>query len=504
MTRIDGHVQPADIARKFADNFNDVYQSIDSQAESILNDRFTSAYSVYNLEHANDDLNPHFISWSEFLNCIVKIKTGKATGSFVKPQHVLHGSPLLSLHIHLLFNSLIQHGYVPHNFLGSIITLVVKDSSGDLTESKNYRPVALSSLFSQLFEHAILQKIGHLLHTDNLQFTFKEKHSASHALFVLRESVDFFTLHGSNTFVAFLDCSKAFDKISHKGLFMKLIERNVPLCFVNILIYWLSNLTSRCRWASCLSDAFPVTSGVKQGGVISPKLFNVYMDDLVALLRKAGVGCHVLSSFVGAIMFADDLALLAPSRGAIQQLISICETYCNEYCLSFNASKTKAMLFGSHFDKLTPSPLILNDLPIEYVLQWKYLGCLICAGKSLVFSNRNDLCAFRRSANSIVTSIRKPNEHVLMMLLHTFSVPILTYACEAKTYSCSEMLECHVAVNDAIRRIFSFNRWESIRHLRESFGFSDIYKIFSLRARRFIHSLRLIPNPVLHSLINCN
>ena len=88
----------------------------------------------------------------------------------------------------------------------------------------------------------------------------------------------------------------------------------------------------------------------------------IYMDDLVALLRKAGVGCHVLSSFVGAIMFADDLALLAPSRGAIQQLISICETYCNEYCLFFNASKTKAMLFGSHFDKLTPSPLILNDI----------------------------------------------------------------------------------------------------------------------------------------------
>ena len=107
--------------------------------------------------------------------------------------------------------------------------------------------------------------------------------------------------------------------MSHSGLFIKLMERNVPLCFVNILVYWLSNLSSRCRWASALSDSFPVTSGVKQGGVISPKLFTLYVNDLLVLLRKTRVGCHIDSTFVGAIMFADDLAFLSPSRGGIAQ-----------------------------------------------------------------------------------------------------------------------------------------------------------------------------------------
>ena len=186
-------------------------------------------------------------------------------------MHILHGSPKLSLHIHLLFNGLIQHSYVPHDFLSSIITPVVKDNGGNLSDSKNYRPVALSSLFAQLFEHALLQKIDHLLHTDDLQFGFKEKHSTAHALFVLRETVDYFSSHGSNTFVSFLDCSKAFDKISHNGLFSKLISRNVPLCILEILIYWLSNLESRCRWATALSDSFPVKSGVKQWGCHKPK-----------------------------------------------------------------------------------------------------------------------------------------------------------------------------------------------------------------------------------------
>ena len=140
---------------------------------------------------------------------------------------------------------------------------------------------------------------------------------------------------------------------------------------------------------------------------------------------------------------------------------------------------------------------------IEYVQEWKYLGCLIRTGKNLLFSHRNDISAFRRSANSVVRCLRKPSEQVLMKLLYTFSMPILTYACEVKYFSCSEMHECHVTMNDAIRRIFSFNRWESIRHLRDSLGYRDIYTIFSQRKSRFLHRFRLIDNSVLHSFLNC-
>ena len=111
----------------------------------------------------------------------------------------------------------------------------------------------------------------------------------------------------------------------------------------------------------------------------------------------------------------------------------------------------------THFEKITPAPLYLNSHTVEYVREWNDLGCLIAAGKELSFLCRNDLSAFRRSANSIVSSVKKPNEQVLMMLLYTFSVPILTYACDVKQFSCSEMQACQVALNDAIRRIFSFH-----------------------------------------------
>ena len=89
----------------------------------------------------------------------------------------------------------------------------------------------------------------------------------------------------------------------------------MPLCLFNILAYWLLNLKIRCRWRDTFSDYSCVPSGIKQGGIMSPSLFTVYIDDLLKELRSRGIDCYILSIFLAAIMFADNLALLAPTRG---------------------------------------------------------------------------------------------------------------------------------------------------------------------------------------------
>ena len=151
---------------------------------------------------------------------------------------------------------------------------MIKDTEGDHSDPKNCRGLTLGVVFSFLFEHAMLMKIGHLLSTDSVQFGYKKRHSTSHAIFALKECVDYFTNRGSNIFAAFLDCSKGFDKVNHSGFFMKLIKRGIPLCFLNLLIYWYSNLSSLVKWNGVLSETFRVYSGVRQGGVFSPRLFS--------------------------------------------------------------------------------------------------------------------------------------------------------------------------------------------------------------------------------------
>ena len=87
-----------------------------------------------------------------------------------------------------------------------------------------------------------------------------------------------------------------------------------------------------------------------------------------------------------------------------------------------------------------------------------------------------------------------------MRLFYSNCVSIFTYGAEIKDYLAKDMTKINVAINDGIRKIFGWNRWESVRHLRELFGYSDIFSIFSRRSRNFHAMLRLVPNKVLNLL----
>ena len=81
-------------------------------------------------------------------------------------------------------------------------------------------------------------------------------------------------------FMCFLDASKAFDRVKHPVLFDKLVQRDVPGYIVRILCYWYAHQTMCVRWGSSISSSFRVSISVRQGGILSPHLFNVYVDDL--------------------------------------------------------------------------------------------------------------------------------------------------------------------------------------------------------------------------------
>jgi Reverse transcriptase (RNA-dependent DNA polymerase) len=123
----------------------------------------------------------------------------------------------------------------------------------------------------------------------------------------------------SNVFCTFLDDSNAFDKVHYCKLFSRLIERNVPPLVIRVLLNMYSGQVGqhvRVLWNGIFSCDFLVKNGVKQGGIISPILFCMYFDDVLFRLQRAGVGCFLGHLFVGALAYADDIVLLAPSAAA--------------------------------------------------------------------------------------------------------------------------------------------------------------------------------------------
>ena len=152
------------------------------------------------------------------------------------------------------------------------------------------------------------------------------------------------------------------------------------------------------------------------------------------------------------------------------------------------------MVFGKCVEY---APLLLNDSPIAEIDECKYLGVNVLAGKDFSCSNRKPLSNFYCSANTILNVLHGPSELVQMQLLYTNCVPLITYCCEIKRCTGREMTRMDVALNDCTRKIFSFNRWESTRYLRQSLGYKSITEIYAERQQSFRRNLPRTRNPIL-------
>ena len=88
------------------------------------------------------------------------------------------------------------------------------------------------------------------------------------------------------------------------------------------------------------STSFCVSNGVKHGGIISPVLFNVYMDDLSCILNRSNIGGRIGGEIVNHLSYADDLCLICLSSAGMQKLLNVCSKYATKYSLSYNANKS--------------------------------------------------------------------------------------------------------------------------------------------------------------------
>ena len=99
------------------------------------------------------------------------------------------------------------------------------------------------------------------------------------------------------------------------------------------------------RFSNSLPSQFTIGNGVKQGGVLSPNLFTVYIDNFIKILKQGNVGCKIGSQFLGIFGYADDLTLLCPMLSDLREILNICEDYAKDYNMLCNASKSKSNVF---------------------------------------------------------------------------------------------------------------------------------------------------------------
>ena len=208
----------------------------------------------------------------------------------------------------------------------------------------------MSSLFYKIFDYVILEKYEGKLNTSSLQFGFKRNSSTHMCTMVLKETISYYLSNNSSVYCTFLDASKAFDRVNFCPMFRLLLQRGLPPCVVRLIInFYIGHLIS-VSWCNSVSNSFVALNGVKQGGVLSPILFCIYIDNLLIRLSSLGVGCFIGFNFVGALAYADDIVLVAPTPSAMRLMVANCDKFAADYDIIFNALKSNFLVFVSPKD----------------------------------------------------------------------------------------------------------------------------------------------------------
>ena len=180
----------------------------------------------------------------------------------------------------------------------------------------------------------LYNRISSLLVTLDNRFGFKKNFETEMCVFALKPYLKDYNNNNTNIFVAFLDASKAFDKLNHNILFHRLKYNNVPSYIISFLNYWYRNQRIYIKWGDNTSYSFTVSNGVHQGGILSPLLFNIYSNPMIVKLNQIKSGYCLNGNIINNLCYADDT--FSPSLKGLQLLINCCEEFAIHNFITYN------------------------------------------------------------------------------------------------------------------------------------------------------------------------
>ena len=313
----------------------------------------------------------------------LKPQKSDVSGGFV--SDALKNAPdILYVQLAGVFRSWLYHGTVTPSLLACSFLPLLKSTLKDPSDPDSYRAIAGSSLILKTFELVVLILWGELLSSDSLQFGYKAKTSTTHCTWLVSEVVQHMLRAGGNPILTVLDCSKAFDKCKFSLLFQRLLDKGLPPVVIRVMVYVYMEQYGWVRWGDSKSRQMSISNGTRQGAILSPIFWAVYADPLLRRLRELGLGAHVAGLFMGAVCYADDVLLIAPTRSAMQRMLTEMEMFAEESNIVFSTNETPSKskskciyVVGKKTNLSKPAPLVLCGRELPYVAHADHLGNML-------------------------------------------------------------------------------------------------------------------------------
>jgi hypothetical protein len=242
-------------------------------------------------------------------------------------------------------------------------------------------------------------------------------------------------------------------------------------------------------WSGVYSKEIKLLAGIRQGGVLSPYFFAIYVDNLIEAVIQSDLGCHIGGQVMSIFMYADDLILLSGSIRDMQSMINICENEISKLDMKINVKKSCCIRIGRYHDRYVTNILYNGDI-LSWCQQTKYLGLTFFASNRLTIDLKNCTSKFYRAFNSIYSKSYKSNENVIVSLVKSFCLPTLLYGLEAVDLTKTDIRKLETPIIRAFAKIFKSYDSSMIQWCMYYFNFMTAENEIIFRKLKFLHKLQ--------------
>ncbi|KAG0714105.1 LINE-1 retrotransposable element ORF2 protein [Chionoecetes opilio] len=361
----------------------------------------------------------------------------KCTKAALNAELLKAGGEAMIRGLHAVLTAVWQSGTIPPDWKRGLVIPIWK-GKGDRQDCNNYRGITLLSIPGKVLAHLLLTRIrSHLVkHQRPQQSGFTPGKSTTDRILALHVLMERRREFRQGMLAAYVDLKKAFDSVHRESLWDLLRLRGILARTIGLITGLYSGTESAVKCRAGVSSFFPVNTGVRQGCVLAPSLFNSCIDWVLdKVVNQSDCGASVGNTKITDLVFADDAVIFAESLEVLVMALEALHEEAKPLGLEVSWLKTKVQVFGDLLDEAVQSVHACGE-DIEILESFTYLGSAVHndgGSRQEVLRRIGIAHGVMDSLSGSIWRCRYPCRRTKIRIFKSLVIPVLLYGCETWT-----------------------------------------------------------------------